>query len=616
MSLEKLRNMVLLALAACVTAGAQDRDRSPTVDPQIDSSAHSSLFRASDRPNPGALTESLTAGLGMPEQGPVPRRNFVDDYIFGKMEQEGIPHAPISSDREFLRRARLDLTGRLPSPEEIRTFLADSSPDKREQLIDHLIGSPEFVDKWAYFLMDSLRVSSRAKGYQLFHYYLKQSLTADRPYDDLAQSIISSSGKSNKVVAAVNPIVREHVEGKPGQVDHGDDLRKIHQLDSHDEINIQLSKVFLGVNMSCISCHDGAGHLEKVNAYLTTKTREDFFQQAAFFGYTRYIPHVERTESIMGHFIVDDLGDGYDTEGETMLRVPRLGGPNTPKFLLTDEVPEQGKHTRAELARMLTDHPQFARATVNLFWSKMMGIGIVDPVDEFDLARLDPDNLPEGWDEAQPSHPELLEELATYFRENDHSLHKLLKLIASSSAYQLSARFPEGQWSDAYTRYYARKYARMLTAQEVHDAVATATGVPGEVPDGRRTGRTVPMAMQASEANLKGPLKSFMQAFGHSNRNTAAARALLASPLQPIMMMQSPVIRDRIAADQEGRLHELLAEYKDGEVVEEMFLATLGRAPSSSEKDVALTAMASDRAEGAQDLQWALLNLAEFLYNF
>ena len=85
-----------------------------------------------------------------------------------------------------------------------------------------------------------------------------------------------------------------------------------------------------------------------------------------------------------------------------MLRVPRLGGPNTPKFLLTDEVPEPDTHVRTELARMLTSHPQFARAAVNLFWSKMMGIGIVEPVDEFDLARQDPDNLPEAGTKPSP----------------------------------------------------------------------------------------------------------------------------------------------------------------------------------------------------------------------
>jgi hypothetical protein len=598
----------------CFAAGNGATEKSSAPDPHITPEAHAPLFRAPESEKAGALTEQMTSGLDAASTAPVAQRNFIDKYIFGKMQQDGVPHAPLASDQEFLRRVRLDLTGRLPSPEEIREFAADGSADKRAQLIDRLVGSPEFVDKWSYFLMDTLRVQSKAKGYKLFHYYLKQSLAADRPYDELARSLISSAGKSNVIVAAVNPIVREHVEGKPGQVDSGDDLRKIHQLDTHDEINIQFGKVFLGINMSCISCHDGAGHLEKVNAYLTTKTRQEFFQQAAFYGNTRYIPHVERTESIMGHFIVDDLAAGYDTEGDTMLRVPRLGGPSEPKFLLTGEAPNPEAHRRTELARIMTSDPQFARATVNLFWSRMMGFGIVEPVDEFDLARLDPNNLPEGWDEAQPSHPELLEELAGYFRENDHSLNKLFKVIANSSAYQLSARFPEGQWSDAYTKYYARKYVRMLTAEEIHDAIAVATGVPGKLEDGRG-GEKVPMAMQVSMARPKGDLKSFMQAFGQSNRTTVA-RPPIASPLQPIMMMQSPVVRDRLLADNDSRVQKLLIHHKDSEVVEEMFLATLGRGPSSSEKDVALTAMATDRVEGAQNLQWALLNLAEFLYNF
>ena len=605
---------MLLSLAVCLAAGAQERDNSQIVDPKISSEAHSSLFRSPESRNLGARTEVLTAAFGRPSGGPVARHNFIDDHIFGKMERDGVPHAPLAADSEFIRRVRLDLTGRIPSPEEIRDFLADSSPDKRECLIDRLVGSPEFVDKWSYYIMDALRVQSKATGYKLFHYYLKQSLAADRPYDDLVRSIISSAGKSNKIIAAVNPIVREHVEGKAGQVDSGDDLRKVHQLDTHDEIIIQFGKVFLGINMSCVSCHDGAGHLEKVNAYLTSKTRQDFYQQAAFFGNTRYITHVERTESIMGHFIVDDLAEGYDTEGDTMLRVPRLGGPDTPKFMLTDEAPAPGTHARTELARMLTSHPQFSRAAVNLFWSKMMGFGIVDPVDEFDVARLDPDNLPEGWDEAQPSHPELLEELAAYFRENDHSLNKLFQLIANSSAYQLSARFPEGEWSDTYTKYYARKYVRMLTAEELHDAITIATGVPGEIQDGR-AGNVVPMAMQASLARLKGDLKSFMLAFGHSNRTTVA-RPPIASPLQPIMMMQSPVVQDRVLAENGSRVQQLLIKYADGEVVEEMFVATLGRQPSPSEKDVALTAMAENRVQGAQNLQWALVNMAEFLYNF
>jgi hypothetical protein len=593
--------------------------QSPKAPPKNDISempaeVHAPIFRAPKAPEAGSLTHRVTASLPRPQANTAKavRRNFIDKFLFDRMEREGIPYAPMATDREFLRRVRLDLTGRIPTTAEIRDFLADTSTDKRARLIDKLIGSDEFVDKWSYFFMDVLRANGKmGRAHTLFHYVVKESLAADRPYDDLVRSIIAASGKSNYVVAAANPIVREHVEGKPGEAEHGDDLRKIHQLDTHDELTILYGKVFLGVNLSCISCHDGAAHLEKVNVYLTSKKRSDFFQQSAFLGRTRYIPHVEKSEAVMGHFVVDDLAPGYDTKGESMLRNKRTGGPNTPKFLFTDELPKDGADPRDELARMLTGSPQFARATVNLYWAKLMGLGIVEPYDEFDLARQDPANVPKGW-EVQPTHPELLSQLAKYFRQNNYSLHKLFSLICNSSAYQLSARYP-GEWSENYTKYYARKYVRMLTAEELHDAVAVATERPGSFKAGKES---IPMAMQLSVPRATGELKSFMQAFGQSNRG-APPKTPSPSPLQPIMLMRSPVVNDRVLAAKDSRVQRMLDAYSDnGKVVDELFLATLARQPESAEKAIAVAALEKNRVEGAQNVQWALINLVEFLYNF
>jgi len=589
----------------------------------VPAAVHAPLFRKKAN-DAGNLTERLASGLPKGLAGaPVPYRSFIDEEVFGKMKRDGVPNAPLSTDEEFIRRVKLDVTGRIPSPAELREFLADKSPDKRARLIDKLVGSPEFVDKWSYFFMDVLRANGKmARGHFLFQYNLKESLAADRPYNDWAASLIAASAKSNFVVAAANPIVREHVEGKPGEEENGDDLRKVQQVDTHDELTILLGKLFLGMNLSCISCHDGKGRLDKVNVYLSTRKRSDFFQQAAFWGQTRYIPHVEKANAVMGHFLVDDYAKGYDTKADSMLRMTRYGGPNNPKFLLTNETPAPDKLPREELARMLTTHPQFARAAVNMFWAKLMGIGIVDPYDEFDLARQDPNNLPAGWD-LQPSHPELLSKLAVYFRENDHSIHKLFKLICNSSAYQLSSRYP-GEWNDTYTRYYARKYARMLTAEELHDAIATATERPGKFPmrakreDGTYdgTGTVLTMAMQVSVPSPTGELKSFLQAFGESNRG-APPKAPSPSPLQPILMMRSPVVNDRVLAAKDSRVQRLLDSYKENDkVVEELFVATISRPPLPAEKSLALAAMEKNRIEGAQNVQWALLNLSEFLYNF
>ena len=624
-------NRVLFLFGVCVSVclGGGDSKRekaSGSADmPQMPASAHAPLFRPK-APSAGKVTQQLTSDLPKPlaADSPIPHRNFIDDEIFGKMQRDSIPHAPLSTDREFIRRLKLDIAGRIPTPAEVHDVLADTSPNKRAKLIETLVGSPEFVDKWSYFFMDILRANGKmGRGYNLFHYTLKESLAADRPYDDWARSIIAASAKSNYVVAAANTIVREHVEGKPGEAANGDDLSKVNQLDTHDELSILYAKIFLGINTSCISCHDGANHLEKVNVYLSKKKRSDFFQESAFLARTRYIPHVEESAAVMGHFLVDDLGAAYDTKADSMLRTKRSGGPNTPKFLLTDEAARPDAEPRQELGRMLTANPQFARAAVNMFWAKLMGVGIVDPYDEFDLARLDPKNLPPGWD-AQPSHPELLDKLATYFRDNNYSVHKLFKLICNSSAYQLSARFP-GEWKETYTKYYARKFARMLTAEELHDAIVSATERPGKFvlaskrEDGSSDGgaaASVPMAMQVSLPQPRGELKSLMAAFGESNRGSPP-HAPSPSPLQPIMMMRSSVVNDRVLAQKDSRVQRLLDSYKDnGKVVDQLFMATLSREPMRAEKELALAAMEKNRIEGVQNLQWALLNVVEFLYNF
>jgi hypothetical protein len=202
--------------------------------------------------------------------------------------------------------------------------------------------------------------------------------------------------------------------------------------------------------------------------------------------------------------------------------------------------------------------------------------------------------------------------MAASFRRSNYSLKSLFSLICNSSAYQLSARYP-GEWNDRYTRYYARKYARMLNAEELHDAIASATGRPGNFRNGKQT---VPMAMQVSMPRASGELKTFMQTFGQANRGTPA-RPPAPSPLQPIVLMRSPVVNDRVLAQKDSLVQRLLDTYKDdARVVDEMFLATLARQPSHAERKLAVSALARNRVEGAQNVQWALVNLAEFLYNF
>jgi uncharacterized protein DUF1549/uncharacterized protein DUF1553 len=605
---------LIVCLSSVAAAGDSAKPREESMRSDRFAEAHAPLFQPPKSQDAGALTDKVAAALpkGVPGATGVPARNFIDRYIFGKMARDGVPHAATASDYEFLRRVSLDLTGRIPSPDEVRAFVADGDPAKRERLIDRLLASDAYVDKWAYYFMDLFRANGKmGRGQNLFHYWMKENLRVDRPYDDVARSIMAAAAKSNHVVAAANVIAREHVQGKP-QPDDGNDLGMVQQLDTDDELSILYAKTFLGINLACISCHDGRGHLEKVNVWLSRKKRSEFFQNTAFLGHSRYLMYWEDGKPQSGEFLIDDLNPGYDTKGASMIRVPRFGGPNEPAFVLTGERPRQGAPPREELGRMLTAHPQFARATVNMFWARLMGFGIVEPFDEFDLARQDPQNVPAGW-QLQPSHPELLEALAKDFRENGYSLRRLFRTICGSAAYQLSARF-EGEWKDVYTRYYARKFVRMLSAEELHDAIAVATSRPGSFKLGTES---TGMAMHLSGPAGGGDIKYFMQTFGQSNRNNPP-RPLAGSALQPLLLMQSPVITERVLAQKDSRVERLLATYKDdsARVVGELFLATLSRPPSAAEQEVGVAALAKDRVKGAQNLQWALVNQVEFFFNY
>ncbi|MCS7026617.1 MAG: DUF1549 and DUF1553 domain-containing protein [Bryobacteraceae bacterium] len=570
--------------------------------------AHAPIFEPPKSKDVGALTERVAPSGRAIARLPLAPRNYIDEHIFGKMKRDGVPHAPLSNDYEFVRRVTLDLTGRIPTASEVRSFVADTDPEKRRKLIDRLLNSEAFVDKWAYFFMDLFRANGKmGRGQNLFHYWMKENLRADRPYDDVVRDLIAASAKSNHVVAASNVIAREHVQGK-AQPDDGKDFGMVHQLDTHDELAVLYAKTFLGINLSCISCHDGRGHLEKVNLWLSQRKRSDFYQFAAFLGNSRYLMYWEDGKPQSGEFMIDDENPGYDSKGKSMIRVPRFGGPSLPAFILTGEQPRQGEPPREALGRMLTTHPQFARATANLFWSRLMGFGIVEPYDEFDLVRYD--TAPEGW-QPQASHPELLNALADDFRRNGYRLKRLIATICNSNAYQLSARF-EGEWKDSYTRYYARKFVRQLTAEEVHDSIVVATGRPGNFNYG---GQKVPMAMQMSGPAGGGEVRYFMQTFGQSNRSNPP-KPPVGSPLQALLLMQSSVVNDRVLAKNDSRVQQLLETYADdGRLVEEMFLGVLGREVSEKEKEIALAELRRNRTEGAQNLQWALINSIEFLFN-
>ncbi len=264
---------------------------------------------------------------------------------------------------------------------------------------------------------------------------------------------------------AANMVARWHVfQGDGFEINHED---------TADEIAIRTTKMFLGVNLECVSCHDGKGHLEKINLWLSGRKRSDVWRQANFFGNTYIAPVFGRVPQ----FMVKDTARGYDLTTASGLRPMRDKRADiTATFILDGLHAEPGEKPREAYARLLTSNPQFARATVNLIWAELMGVGIVDPPLDFDLARQDPAKPPPAPWTIQPSNPELLNELAADFREHGYDLRRLIRLIVSSRAYQLSTRF-EGNWKEGYENYFVRRQARRMSAEQTWDGIGQLTGV-------------------------------------------------------------------------------------------------------------------------------------------
>jgi hypothetical protein len=548
-----------------------------------------------------------------------PHRNFIDDHIFGKMKADKVPPAPLSSDTEFLRRVTLDLTGRLPGPETIRKFCADSSPDKRDKYIDTLFPAMPtsgigrrptrvgpYLDRWTTFFGDLFRNNEQLReGINSFHDYIYKVLELNVPYDEFVREMITSSAVSTWTTGPANYVARHRIMG-------GDGYSEVNHEDTADELAIWTTRVFLGVDMECISCHDGKNHVEKVSPWLARHKRADVWRQAAFFGKTFVAPVYGR----IPEFRVNDSEKGYNLATRSIVRLPRYQADVTPTFVLTGErySAAPGMTEREAYAQMLTSHPQFARAAANLFWAELMGRGIVDPPFSFDMDRQDPANPPPAPWTIQPSHPALLNALAEDFRKSGYDLRHLMKTIVKSSAYQLSSHYP-GEWQARYDNYFARHNPRRLSAEEFWDAISDATGIYEEfkIKDLDRKVRTVmETSFNQDFAGSHPGLWNLLQDWGQTDREDPPSDR--SSMVQAASLLNHELVLKRVKAQKGSRLEKLLKEKPDSELVEELFLATISRPPQPAEKQKALTLLSSGPRDAAsEDLLWALLNRADFI---
>jgi hypothetical protein len=262
---------------------------------------------------------------------------------------------------------------------------------------------------------------------------------------------------------------------------------------------------------------------------------------------------------------------------------------------------------RAELARLMTSDIQFGRAIANRVWAHLMGVGIVDPVDGFDPAHY----------QTQASHPELLDALAVDFMQNGYSLRRLIRTITTSTTYQLSVHYP-GTWQESYRTLFARRLVRPLDAEEIHDSVLQVTGIQNlYFVDGFE--RPLSWAMQLPDTNeprRSNDALSFMGVFGRGNRFDIG-RTSDSSVLGSLSLMNSTFVTNKVAGQGSSSVARLLqTQLSDEELLDRLFLQTLSRKPTAEEKQAAIARRGMSRTEWAEDLQWALLNKLDFLFNY
>jgi hypothetical protein len=586
-------------------------------------------------------------GRSRPFTSVASRTNLIDYNIQVALAAANVTPAEKTNDYEFIRRVTLDLTGRIPAPAAVASFVASTDASKRSELIDQLLAKPEWVDKWTMFYGDlykntasTVQVTIRPEGRNAFYKWIHDSIASGKPYNQMATEIIAAQGNNSfdQTNGQINYLALGIVTGGPTQ-------------DIFDSQTANVADAFLGLaHVNCLLCHNGNGHLNALSLWGSQTTRVQAWGLSAFMAHTwtrsLSLPANPATNATYSYWSLDTYKSDYNlntTTGNRPARQP-IGTVKTitPSYIFTGAKPSPGEDYRVALAKNVTGDMQFARAAVNYIWAAFFGAGIVDPPDQFDPARLDPQNPPPAPWTLQPSNANLLNGLAQYFIQSNYDVKALQRLIVNSDTYQLASDY-NGTWNPAWDQLFARKFVRRLWSEEVHDSVVTAINtlpaytVPGftnasTVYDANSPGfGKISYAMQAPDVvNMPdgGAVSQFLDTFLRGNRDDQP-RKTEGSILQALGLMNDNFIQSRIHATGTGTaasfLENLLTD-SDTALVNTLFMDVLSRNPTSAEMALATgeletgtsgaKATAAQRKTNAEDLLWTLFNKVDFVFNY
>ena len=504
-----------------------------------------------------------TVPLGIEVTDLPPIANYVDEIVFEKLTQLGLPASRVSDDATFLRRVTVDIAGRLPTAEEAAAFLASPDEQKRAQWIDHLLESTDyanfFANKWSAILRNKRRNDAdKIATFGLFG-WIRNSLYENKPYDEFVREIITATGSP-----ADTPAVGWYREVK-------DQAAQVEDT----------AQLFLGLRIQCARCHHHP--FEKWS-------QQDYYGMAAFFS------RVGRKKSSIPTYdrVFHNRGVAEATNPKSGEKVKPTGLDAEPLVLDQDDDP------RVKLADWMSqpDNGFFSQSLVNRYWKHFFGRGLVDPEDDMRVTN-------------PAVNPKLLETLARDFVETDFDLKQLVRTICNSSTYQLSSE--PNEWNRDDKQNFSRYYPKRLNAEVLLDSINQVTGTStsfGGVPAGTR----------ATQLPDNGFSSYFLTVFGRPESSSACEceRSSEANLAQSLHLLNSSEIQGKLTAG-DGRAAKLSAdkERDHNAKIQELYLLAFSRDPSSEESEIATSHIekTGDAKVAYEDIVWALINTKEFLFN-
>jgi hypothetical protein len=489
----------------------------------------------------------------------VKANNYIDELVYSRLAKLHVAPSEVCSDEVFLRRASIDLVGKLPEPDELKAFVLDKDPEKRNKAIDRLIARPEFDDIWTMRWSEILQIrtanGASPKGIGRYHDWLRAQVRAGRPIDQIVREVLCTTGGTFEKPAA-NYYQTETTPTLLGE---------------------NIAQVLLGMRIQCAQCH---------NHPFDRWTMDDYYGFTAFFAQIGYKQAPDPREITVFN------------RGEGEMEHPLTSKSITPRFLGGGEPQKLDKDRREVLADWIVskDNPYFSRNLANVIWAHFLGQGIVDQVDDVRISN-------------PPSNPELFNTLGLKFASYNYDARKLARDICQSKTYQLSTVKNESNRLD--TRNFASASIRRIRAEVLLDCLSQATGAPTKF-QGKPSGSRAVELLDGRDTNY------FLSTFGRSTRETPCACEVKVEPTlsQALHMLNGENTTAKIS--QGKRIDKFLAESKSAiGAAEQIYLVCLGRYPTPKEKEQIqqMLTKAKDQKGELEDLFWAVLNSREFLFN-